>query len=627
MRIDTTAPDEGLVNFGYFGIHVEAGSSYVATCYSKEAAATELASATIMAQLESLDGASSFGSTAFVLVGQNGSWSQLRARIHIDAGPLGRRSAPARFALRLAQPGNVLIASLGLIPFENVVAGHIFRLDLLALLQEMQPKFLRFPGGGYIDGCWPDEIWRWKKALGPPEGRPGHWNCWGYFTDDGLGPLEFLQLAQLLGAIPVWVLFDGDLACGGPHNACPAQLDVAHMVSAKQDILDALDFCMGNVSTKYGRQRAALLRAVGLNESTVFDCTTVALGNEECYNPPHGDSDQHQYVHHYTFMHEAIQQRWGEGNVVTINNCDCTPLSAQLPNDPLGSTTVQACRNTSAGSFAAGLRAITSRNIFELHSYEGAGQYIDWRHQFDVETGFSRSVNGLPIGKVFVSEYATKQGVGDGNLAGALAEAAYMTGLERNSDIVYMACYAPLFVHTHAREWTPDLIVFDSATSFGTPSYWVQRLFATNPGHQVLASSLSLDSAVAASAMCGRESQLENVNTCETLVLKLVNLKPVPISLNVSIRKRQQFRNNGEEEGRVTANVSVLTGGLDDHNSFADPRRVAPRETSLVLPLIVGNGSAVIQLTLEANSLTVARVAGVLDTKTKSGAIKLGNIT
>lgn len=108
------------------------------------------------------------------------------------------------------------------------------------------------------------------------------------------------------------------------------------------------------------------------------------------------------YIAHYAYMHAAIQRRWGAGRVTTINNCDCSPATASLPNAALTDNVRQACRNDS--SSAATLRAIASANIFELHSYEGAGQYEAWRHQFDEAYGYSREVDGSPIGKVFVSE-------------------------------------------------------------------------------------------------------------------------------------------------------------------------------------------------------------------------------
>ena len=636
MRVTTTRADEGLANYGFFSITIRDGARFVATLYVKPAAAAaaDRVSANYphpatTARLESLDGREIFGTAAMTLQSTNGTWTQLSATISVNLSDSAARNTSARLAFRFHRPGVVLVASAGLLPQANVAVGHIFRLDLLVKLQALRPKFLRFPGGGYIDGCYPDEIWRWKKALGPPEGRPGHWNCWGYYTDDGLGPLEFLQLAELIDAIPVWVLFDGMLACGGAHNACPDQIDHPHMVAARQDVLDALDLCMGNASTAFGRVRQELLGSADVG----FDCSTVAIGNEECYNPPHGQFNADAYVAHYAYMHDAIEQRWGAGRVTTINNCDCSPPSATLPNAALTDTVRQACRNHS--SSAAMLRKITSKNIFELHSYEGSQTYTTWRHQFDEATyGYSREVDGSPIGKIFISEYATKSGVNDGDLQGALAEAAYMTGMERNSDLVYMACYAPLLVNVHAREWTPDLIAFDSANSFGIPSYWVQKLFSEHSGERILNASLSMDSAVAASAMCKGPS-------CSTLVLKLVNLMAGPLNLTVSIelpppppsfRPASTSAVSGLGWARpglgVTANVSVLTGELDDQNSFAEPLTVAPRESVLVLELEhllshsrrdgsdIGDTGFVLQL--PGNSLTVATVEGVA--RAKSGS-------
>ena len=195
-----------------------------------------------------------------------------------------------------------------------------------------------------------------------------------------------------------------------------------------------------------------------------------------------------------------------------------------------------------------------------------------------------------------------------------------MTGLERNSDLVEMACYAPLFVNVHAREWTPDLIAFDSGRSFGIPSYWVQKLFSEHSGERILNSSLSNDAAVAASAMCKGErarvphevhpvlvleQRLWAGANCSTLVLKLVNLLPGQLNLTVSIAPQPSRR-------AVAAKVSVLTGGLDDQNSFAEPFKVAPRESVVELELEPqsAGGPAGFMLQLPGNSLTVALLEG-----------------
>ena len=182
----------GLVNYGFFSISLRDKASFVATLYAKPADGQQHLPTTT-ALLESLDGRTKFGSAEMVEVSTNGTWTQLRTTISVAL--LGSANASGRLAYRFHSPCSVLVASAGLLPQENQAAGHSFRLDLLQKLKALQPKFLRFPGGGYIDGCWPDEIWRWKAAIGPPEGRPGHWNCW----------VSLASSQPLRGCIPVWL--------------------------------------------------------------------------------------------------------------------------------------------------------------------------------------------------------------------------------------------------------------------------------------------------------------------------------------------------------------------------------------------------------------------------------------
>ncbi|MDW8104800.1 MAG: alpha-L-arabinofuranosidase C-terminal domain-containing protein [Armatimonadota bacterium] len=331
----------------------------------------------------------------------------------------------ARLVVTASAPGTVWLDMVSLMPVDTFKGRpNGLRKDLAQMLVELKPSFLRFPGGCFVEGDRLRNALRWRDTLGDIAERPPRWNLWGYTTTQGLGLHEYLQMSEDLGAEPLLVV-----NCG---MACQfRQGDVAPMEQLDEwieDALAAIEYAVGPPDSKWGALRARN------GHPKPFPLRFVEVGNEN-WGPA--------YEERYARFYDAIKARFPQIQIVA--------------NSPVRSRPI---------------------DVLDEHFYSSAEWFITQANRYD---HYDR--NGP---RIFVGEYAVTVGAGTGNLRAALGEAAFMTGLERNGDLVIMASYAPLFVNTHARQWNPDLIVFDSARVYGTPSYYVQQLFSRYRGTHVL---------------------------------------------------------------------------------------------------------------------------------------------
>jgi alpha-L-arabinofuranosidase len=299
-----------------------------------------------------------------------------------------------------------------------------FRPGLLKMLMALHPSFVRFPGGNYIEGNVLTNGFYWKRTIGPMSRRPGHENdSWGYWSTDQLGYAEYLNLCRKLGAAPLF-----GVNCGlslGMNDKVPLK-DMGPWV---RSAVEAVQYANGSVKTGWGKVRAKD------GYPKPFGLKYLEIGNESWWAGP--------YSRRYKLFYKALHKAWPKIKLIASGNTEGQPTQ-----------------------------------IVDQHFYPSAGWFWANRHRYDT---YSRTGP-----KVFVGEYAVTQNAGLGNLRAALGEAAWMTGLERNSDVVVMASYAPLFVNANNRAWNPDLIVFNSSKVFGTPSYWVQQMFSDNRVHHML---------------------------------------------------------------------------------------------------------------------------------------------
>ncbi len=403
----------GISNNGYWGIAVEAGRDYhlsvrVASPYPSK----------IGVQLRAPDGQKLAEGT--ISAAQVGTQKLvLRAK---------RSETNASLYLTLAEGPHFCIDDVSLFPDVTFMAQpNGMRTDLAAMLNELKPGFMRFPGGCWVEGDTMATAYRWKTTIGNLGDRSNVANLWKYKSTNGLGYHEYLQLCEDLRAAPMFVV-----NCGMSHREV---VPMDKMDEFVQDALDAIEYANGPVTSKWGAVRAAN------GHPKPFNLKYLEIGNE---------NGGPAYEERYGLIFKAVKAKYPE-----IQTIAC--LWGGSP------------RNTPI-------------EILDEHYYNNPEFFIQNADRYD------RYDRKGP--KIYVGEYAVTLGVGNGNLRGAVAEAAFMTGMERNSDIVVMSSYAPLFANVNLKVWNPDLIYFDGSRVAGTPSYYVQKMFSRNRADQVLSSKL-----------------------------------------------------------------------------------------------------------------------------------------
>ena len=336
----------------------------------------------------------------------------------------------ARLVLSLEQPGTIWLDMVSLFP-RNTFKGHAngLRTDLLEMIDRMHAAFVRFPGGCFVEGDEIENAFRWKETVGDVAERPGHWNLWGYRSTDGLGFHEYLQMCEDLRAEPLFVVNCGMSHHAGRVNAYAVPMD--QMGPYVQDALDALEYANGPVTSKWGALRAKA------GHPKPFGLKYLEIGNE---------NGGPQYNERFALFRDAIKKQDPDAQLIA---CDWGGVPRNRPLDII---------DPHLYSDPATMQAQATR--FETYDRKGP--------------------------KIYFGEYAVTSQAGTGNLQAAVAEAAFMTGLERNGDAVFMSSYAPLLSHVNWKAWNPNAIVFDQARAYGTPSYEVQALFANHRADRVL---------------------------------------------------------------------------------------------------------------------------------------------
>jgi alpha-L-arabinofuranosidase len=322
--------------------------------------------------------------------------------------------------------GVLFLDMVSLMP-EKTWKDHGLRVDLAEALENLHPAFLRFPGGNWIEGDDIAHMYHWKYTIGNIDTRTPLWNTWGYNTTQGLGFYECLQLCEDLGAKPLF-----DINCGMALNGI--SVPMSRMGQWVQDALDAIEYANGPTNSVWGAMRAKA------GHPASFHLKYMEIGNEN------GGPD---YWQRWKLMADAIRAKYPHMKLIMTTSLNGYPYPPAPKPD-----------------------------IIDEHYYESPESFMRRAAQYD---HYDR--NGP---KIFVGEYAVTQKAGLGNLRAAIGEAAFMTGLERNSDVVEMASYAPLFVNMNHRAWNPDLINFDNSRWYGIPSYYVQQMFSANRGDVTL---------------------------------------------------------------------------------------------------------------------------------------------
>ena len=419
----------GAGNAGYWGMSFQSGSNYTLSFYALGAAGF---TGPVTAQLESSDGSKIYGQALFS--GLTTNWQHFAGTLTASASDTN-----AQLVISIANPGTMWLDYVSLFPASTAYGRtNGLRTDLAGMLAALHPSFFRFPGGNFIEANTLTNSVRWKKTIGDRAQRPGHYNdAWGYWSTDGFGFHEYLQYCEDMGMEPLYDINAG-LALGyngSTNNTVPGS-QIGPWV---QDALDLIQYANGATNTTWGARRAAN------GHPAPFNLKFLEIGNEN------GGS---YYNTNFAYFYDAIRSNWPAIHLISPN--------------------------------WGGLPTSRPVEIADEHYYSSASTFISYATKYD---SYSR------VGpKIFVGEYAVTSGYGAyGNLSSALGEAAFMTGMERNSDLVQMASYAPLFANLNSIQWLPDMIYYDSARRlFATPSYYVQELFGQNRGDAILPATVAV---------------------------------------------------------------------------------------------------------------------------------------
>ena len=457
----------------------------------------------------------------------------------------GEAIAGGKFIISLSEPGVVEFDYISMIP-ADAVAG-VFRKDLFERLKELKPGFLRFPGGCIIEGNTLSNRYRYKDTLKAPWDRKNNWNRWAVHNNNeennytgkyahynqsyGLGYYEYFLLCELIGAKAIPVLNVG-LACQYQSKEMVSEESPAFQ-EFLQDARDLIEFAKGGTDTCYGAVRA------DLGHPEPFALEMIGIGNEQW------QTQEVDFFRRYTLFEEAIHKLAPGMKLIGSAGPDITSEKYELAWDFYH-------RMEAKEDFVYAV---------DEHYYvkpEWLYDHVDFYDEYSRKT------------KVFSGEYAAHPtGASNGpqanTLEGALAEAAFLTGVERNADVVVLASYAPLFARVGYSQWAPDLIWFDSESSFGTPSYYVQKMYANHMGTVTLDTGGKEKEA----ARKGIYYSLSLMEESKEIIVKIVNANADKVLINLK---------PDEEWGKWEEyQAQILTGsGKDDYNSQEMPEKIAP---------------------------------------------------
>jgi alpha-L-arabinofuranosidase len=508
----------GIANSGYWGIPVQPRTSYRASILAR---ADSNFSGPVTVSIVSDDGRTVYATERFS--GLTTDWKKFE--VTLKTGRV-TPTAKAHFAITLDQPGTVWFGLVSLFPPTWNDQPNGFRKDLMQMLVDLNPKFLRFPGGNYVEGDTVETRFEWKKTIGPIEERHGHPCPWGYRSTDGMGLLEFLEWCEDMKAEPLLAVYAGYSLKGAHVNPGP---DLEPFV---QDALEEIEYVMGDTNTTWGAQRAKD------GHPEPFKLTCVEVGNEDWFDK------SKSYDARFAQFYDAIKARYPQLKTI-----------ATIGNDQPETSRVHSRKP----------------DVTDEHYYRSVDEFIrmspDYANKYD-RTG----------PEIFVGEWASyetsfppwsnrsQKEPPTPNLKAAIGDAAFMAAMERNSDLILMQCYAPLFVNVNpgARQWRPDLIGYDGISSYGSPSYYAIQMFSRNLGDEILPVTPS-ETSVQGSAT--RDSRTGEI------ILKLVNPQPTAESLNIEIK--------GVASLDSKAVAITLAGNPEDTNSITEPRKVVPVTTTV----------------------------------------------
>ena len=507
----------GLSNTGFDGIPLKAGDRYDVALFARTVSGQP---GPIAVRLESPDGAR-LGEA--MLPAPTPEWTRQAATITAKAG-----HPAARLVVLVSGTGSVGLDMVSLFPqttFRNRPNG--LRADLAQVVADLKPKFMRFPGGCLAHGDGLANMYRWKDTIGPVEQRKEQRNIWHYHQTAGLGYFEYFQFCEDIGAKALPVLPAG-VCCqnsGGTRETGQKGLPMEQMADYIQEVLDLVEWANGPATSTWGAKRAAA------GHPAPFNLKYIGVGNEDCITPV--------FKERFNLIHAAVKAKHPEITVIgTVG---------PRPDGP---------------DFDEGWKLAREQKveIVDEHYYKSPDWFWDHLRRYD-----SYDRKGP---KVYVGEYAAHDNKRRSTLRSALAEAACLTALERNADVVPLASYAPLLAKQGHTQWQPDLIYFDNATISPTINYHVQQLFSVNSGDAYLPAKVVQEPA----APINFTSSIVKDSKSGDLIVKLVSRASVPMRTTVDLAAAGPIN--------PAAIRTVLTGDPMAENRFGQPPAILPQASA-----------------------------------------------
>lgn len=549
VRVDKREADKeiGLQNEGFDGIGIKKGEKYDFSAIAR------LNKGSLSLLVEIINSKNQvIGSTNVSLL--SSSWTKIEGTITAT-----ETDPKCKVNVYFKGTGQLDIDMISLFP-QDTWKGRKggLRKDLVQLLADLKPSFVRFPGGCIVEGRTLAERYQWKKTVGKVENRQQLVNRWNmefkhrpapdYYQTFGIGFFEYFQMCEDIGATPLPILSCG-LACQFNSSETTPLEELEPFV---QDALDLVEFANGGIETKWGALRAEM------GHPAPFNLQAIGVGNEQWGQ---------EYFERYEVFSKAIRAKY---------------------------PTIKLVSGTGPGSkgemFEAAEKALTvlKPDLVDEHYYDSPQWFRENAARYD---NYDRNRYKIFAGEYAAQSVATVSPDNKNNWECALAEAAFMTGLERNADVVYMTSYAPLFAHVNRWQWTPDLIWFDNLTSFGTANYYVQKLYANNAGTKTISIKNNGENLTGKNGIYGTASLDEKTNE---VIIKLVNTSTETHTIDLNI--------NGLAQNVVGKVISMVEKDIKKFNTITEPSKIIPTES------IISIAKNKVNVVLEPYSFKVFRI-------------------
>jgi alpha-L-arabinofuranosidase len=509
----STGHAAGITNEGYWGIPVQPNTRYRASFYAKAAPGF---TGPVAVSIQSEDGRTIYATKT--VSGLTSAWKQYA--LTLETGKV-TPTAKAHYVLTVDRSATVWFSLVSLFPptFKDQPNG--FRPDIMQMMVDMKPKFLRFPGGNYLEGDQIADRFEWKKTIGPLSDRPGHMAPWTYRSSDGLGLHEFLLWSEDMNAEPLLAVYAGYSLKGAHVNPGP------DLESYVQEALDEIEYVTGPATSRWGSLRAKA------GHPAPFKLTYVEVGNEDWFDKS-GSYDQR-----FAQFNRAIKERYPQLKVIStvgFEQPEALRVHSVKPDvlDEHYYRTVDIFLKMARGQYEKYDRR--GPEIF-------VGEWAAYETPFEPWNPRSRAEPPTP------------------NFHAAIGDAAFMTQMEKNSDIVVMNCYAPMFVNVNpgARQWRPNLIGYDGLRVYGSPSYYAIKMFSTNLGDEILKTTATDTDVLTSVTRDGKSG---------TIYAKLVNASDADAPVQITL--------TGTGSLASTATALTLSADPQATNAIDTPERVVP---------------------------------------------------